>query len=137
MKGTYVDKSMFFKEWFESGDEVTLITRPRRFGKSTNLNLLRDFFDLASNINEPLFKKQEIFIKHEKFCKDHYRKYSVILLDFKCVKGHSFNQMKNRLLDVMKENFFNLVKNYELECDLVQFVNEEFKNNQEFIFYIQ
>ena len=35
----YVDKTKFIKEWWESGDSVTLITRPRRFGKSLNMSM--------------------------------------------------------------------------------------------------
>ena len=40
----YIDKTNFIKEWWESGDSVTLITRPRRFGKTLNLNMLNYFF---------------------------------------------------------------------------------------------
>lgn len=40
----YIDKTGFIKKWWESGDDVTLITRPRRFGKTLNLNMLDHFF---------------------------------------------------------------------------------------------
>lgn len=40
----YVDKTMFIKEWWESMDSVTLITRPRRFGKTLNMSMLEKFF---------------------------------------------------------------------------------------------
>ena len=40
----YIDKTRFIKDWWESGDEVTLITRPRRFGKTLNMNMLECFF---------------------------------------------------------------------------------------------
>ena len=40
----YVDKTYFIKEWWESGDSATLITRPRRFGKTLNVNMLECFF---------------------------------------------------------------------------------------------
>ena len=40
----YVDKTIFIKEWWESMDSVTLITRPRRFGKSLNMSMLEKFF---------------------------------------------------------------------------------------------
>ena len=40
----YVDKTSFIKEWWESGDGVTLITRPRRFGKTLNMEMLECFF---------------------------------------------------------------------------------------------
>lgn len=42
----YVDKTNFIKEWWESGDEVTLITRPRRFGKTLNMSMLECFFQI-------------------------------------------------------------------------------------------
>ena len=40
----YIDKTAFIKEWWENGDEVTLITRPRRFGKTLTLSMLEYFF---------------------------------------------------------------------------------------------
>lgn len=40
----YIDKTLFIKEWWENNDAVTLITRPRRFGKTLNLNMLECFF---------------------------------------------------------------------------------------------
>ena len=40
----YVDKTYFIREWWESQDDVTLITRPRRFGKTLNMNMLERFF---------------------------------------------------------------------------------------------
>ena len=39
----YVDKTVFIKEWWESGDDVTLITRPRRFGKTLNMSMVEHF----------------------------------------------------------------------------------------------
>lgn len=46
----YVDKTAFIKEWWESGDSVTLITRPRRFGKTLNMSMLERFFSLEHTI---------------------------------------------------------------------------------------
>ena len=42
----YVDKTAFIKEWWDSGDSVTLITRPRRFGKTLNMSMVEQFFSL-------------------------------------------------------------------------------------------
>ena len=42
----YVDKTSFIKEWWERGDEVTLIARPRRFGKTLNMSMLENFFSV-------------------------------------------------------------------------------------------
>lgn len=43
----YIDKTTFIKEWWESGDPVTLITRPRRFGKTLTMSMLEHFFPLS------------------------------------------------------------------------------------------
>ena len=40
----YIDKTMFIKEWWENQDDVTLITRPRRFGKTLNMDMVKCFF---------------------------------------------------------------------------------------------
>ena len=42
----YIDKTNFIREWWESGDSVTLLTRPRRFGKTLNMNMLEKFFSV-------------------------------------------------------------------------------------------
>ena len=43
----YIDKTLFIKEWWESGDAVTLITRPRRFGKTLNMRMSEQFFSVV------------------------------------------------------------------------------------------
>ena len=51
----YIDKTSFIKEWWESGDSVTLITRPRRFGKNLNMSMLELFFSIQyADRGEPL-----------------------------------------------------------------------------------
>lgn len=56
----YVDKTKFIKEWWESGDAVTLITRPRRFGKTLMMNMLECFFSIKYAGRGGLFKKLSI-----------------------------------------------------------------------------
>ena len=56
----YVDKTHFIKEWWESRDDVTLITRPRRFGKSMAAEMLLAYYD-KNCISEDLFKKTSYF----------------------------------------------------------------------------
>lgn len=46
-KAFYIDKTAFIKEWWESGCDVTLITRPRRFGKTLNMSMLECFFPVS------------------------------------------------------------------------------------------
>jgi hypothetical protein len=57
----YADKSLLIKDLIDSNDEVTLITRPRRFGKTLNLQMLRYFFSLEHKYDAPLFHKLKIW----------------------------------------------------------------------------
>ena len=52
----YVDKTAFIKEWWESGDSVTLIARPRRFGKTLNMSMTEQFFSLKYTHRSDLFE---------------------------------------------------------------------------------
>lgn len=52
----YVDKTKFIKEWWENGDDVTLITRPRRFGKTLTMSMVEKFFSLEYKGREDLFQ---------------------------------------------------------------------------------
>ena len=80
----YIDKTNFIKEWWESGDDVTLITRPRRFGKTLNMNMVERFFSVKYREQGQIFEKLSIW-KEEK-----YRKlqgtYPVIALSFADIK---------------------------------------------------
>lgn len=57
----YVDKTAFIREWWESGDDVTLITRPRRFGKTLNMSMLECFFSLKYANRNDLFEGLSIW----------------------------------------------------------------------------
>lgn len=80
----YMDKTGFIKEWWESGDDVTLITRPRRFGKTLNLNMLDHFFSNRhagrSSLFEHLSRSSVILIPEE----NHRMKCGTINLRTKC-----------------------------------------------------
>ena len=84
----YVDKTGFIKEWWESGDDVTLITRPRRFGKTLNMDMLKCFFSNKYAGRQDLFEGLSIW-EEEK-----YRKlqgeYPVISLSFADVKQTNY-----------------------------------------------
>ena len=51
----YIDKTKFIREWWESEDDVTLITRPRRFGKTLNMSMLEKFFSVSLQVREICF----------------------------------------------------------------------------------
>lgn len=57
----YIDKTHFIREWWESGDEVTLITRPRRFGKTLNMSMLEKFFSIQYAGRGDLFEGLSIW----------------------------------------------------------------------------
>lgn len=60
----YIDKTLFIRAWWESGSQVTLITRPRRFGKTLNLDMVNTFFSLQYQGREELFEKTLIWKDH-------------------------------------------------------------------------
>ncbi len=62
----YIDKTELIREWWESGDEVTLITRPRRFGKTLNMSMLEQFFSVRYAGRSDLFEGLSIW-KDEKY----------------------------------------------------------------------
>ena len=95
----YIDKSLFIKEWWESRDIVTLITRPRRFGKTINMSMLKYFFSIEYQGRSDLFEKLAIW-KEEKF-RNLQGTYPVLFLSFAGVKQDTFEgarQMINELI---------------------------------------
>lgn len=60
----YVDKTDFIREWWESGDEVTLITRPRRFGKTLAISMVECFFSVNYTGRKDLFEHLSIWKNH-------------------------------------------------------------------------
>ena len=64
----YIDKTEFIREWWESGDDVTLITRPRRFGKTLNMSMIEQFFSVDYKDRGDLFEDLSIW-EQEKYRK--------------------------------------------------------------------
>ena len=86
----YIDKTHFVKEWWESGDDVTLITRPRRFGKSLNINMLKSFFSLDYKDRGDLF--QGLAIWEEEKYRQLQGTYPVINLSFARIKETDYKK---------------------------------------------
>lgn len=111
----YVDKTDFIKEWWEGGDSVTLITRPRRFGKTLTISMVEQFFSVKYAGRGDLFEGLSIW-KDEK-----YRKlqgtYPVISLSFAKVKETSFLQTRRAICRIIKECYRNF--SFLLESDLL------------------
>ena len=83
----YIDKTMFIKEWWENQDDVTLITRPRRFGKTLNMDMLKCFFSNEYKDRGDLFEGLNIW-KEEKY-REIQGTYPVIFLSFAKIKQNT------------------------------------------------
>ncbi len=93
MKGYfYIDKTHFIKEWWDGGDSVTLITRPRRFGKTLNMSMLEKFFSTDYEGRGDLFEGLSIW-KDETY-RHLQGAYPVIFLSFADIKENSFSQAR-------------------------------------------
>ena len=111
----YIDKTSFIKEWWENKDDVTLITRPRRFGKTLNMSMLECFFSNKYKDRGDLFEGLDIW-KDEK-----YRKlqgtYPLIFLSFAKIKQNTYEgavkQIKNELINLYNAfDYIMKMKNY-------------------------
>lgn len=107
----YIDKSALIEELLKTrGTKVTLITRPRRFGKTLNINMLSEFFDIRKDSKE-LFEGLSISYNKE-ICKNWMNQYPVISLSFRTVDGLDFNsaaeQLKTIFSDIYIEHYYLL-----------------------------
>ncbi len=113
----YVDKTAFLKEWWDCGDSVTLITRPRRFGKTLTMSMAEQFFSLEYAGRFDLFEGLEIW-KDEK-----YRKlqgtYPVISLSFARIKERDYEKTKQKMYEILRNIYvkFSYVKDGEKMTD--------------------
>lgn len=97
----YVDKTAFIKEWWESGDEVTLITRPRRFGKTLNMNMLDRFWNVKYQGQGSVFENLDIW-KEEKY-RALQGTYPVIFLSFADVKEDTYEEVRNQMIQILTD----------------------------------
>ena len=102
-KKFYIDKTSFIKEWWERGDSVTLITRPRRFGKTLNMSMVEEFFSVNYAGRGDLFEGLSIW-EEEKYQKLQGT-YPVISLSFARIKETDFETTKKRILEVLMSQF--------------------------------
>ncbi len=97
----YIDKTMFIKEWWENNDAVTLITRPRRFGKTLNLDMIEHFFSVSHAGRSDLFQNLSIW-QEEKY-RELQGTYPVIFLSFAGVKATSFPEARKSICQIIKK----------------------------------
>ena len=94
----YVDKTKLIEQLVETGGKVTLFTRPRRFGKTLNMSMLRSFFEMGSDAS--LF--DSLYIAENKaLCEEYMGKYPVIFLSLKSVEGLNFEDARYRMIELI------------------------------------
>ena len=103
-KRIYIDKTLLIKEFWDAGSKVTLITRPRRFGKSITLSMLRYFFEKTDKSTAYLFENSKIW-QYEEFQKLQGT-YPVIFISFKDIKAKTWETAYQEL----KKNLANEVR---------------------------
>ena len=103
----YIDKTKFIEEIFNDGAEVKLFTRPRRFGKTLNMSMLKNFFDIKeAEENSKLF--DDLYIKNSPVFKEQ-GKYPVVFVSMKEIKGTTWEEMQVSF----KKVFSNLYNEYK------------------------
>ena len=111
----YVDKTDFIREWWDSGDDVTLITRPRRFGKTMNMSMLEAFFSVDYADRRELFEGLSIW-ENEKY-REIQGTYPVIFLSFANVKETDFGTTSYRIRQLLMKLYEK--HSYLRSCDLL------------------
>ena len=99
----YIDKTDFIKDWWESADDVTLITRPHCFGKTLNMDMLKCFFSNQYEGRKELFEELDIW-KDEEY-RELQGTYPVIFLSFADIKADNFKDTKNDLVSVINDAY--------------------------------
>ena len=103
----YIDKTYFIRDWWEYADKVTLITRPRRFGKTLNMSMVECFFSNKYAGRQDLFEELFIWNARSKDKDFQYRDlqgiFPVIFLSFANIKATKYEDMKYKISEVIAE----------------------------------
>ena len=132
----YIDKTRFIRQWWERGDSVTLITRPRRFGKTLNMSMLEKFFSVSYAGRGDLFEGMEIWEEKsssEKSSSEHYSyrelqgTYPVIFLSFADVKETGFQDARKMICYSIEQLYSQ--NDFLLETELLNEKEKRFFRN--------
>jgi hypothetical protein len=99
----YIDKTLFIKEFWNAAGSVVLIPRPRRFGKTLNLSMLRYFFERTASSNTHLFENTAIWQDSE--CRALYGQYPVVFLTFKDIKALNWEDAYKHFVAIIAAEF--------------------------------
>lgn len=125
----YIDKTDFIREWWETGSEVTLITRPRRFGKTLNMSMLECFFSRKYEGQTDLFNGLSIFGCDSD--RETYRnlqgRFPVIFLTFANIKADRYSKMEGKIAEVIASLYNE--NDYLLDGDCLNANEKEYYKN--------
>ena len=119
----FIDKSLYIKDIIDNTSKVILVTRPRRFGKTLNMSMLRYYFDIKGKDNKELFIDLKI-MKEDEFYTSKLGYYPVIYVTLKDLTGISFEEMllqlKTELVEVFIDNadLLNSTKLLDIEKEM-------------------
>ncbi len=118
----YIDKTKFIKEWWENGDDVTLITRPRRFGKTLTMNMVEQFFSVRYAERGDLFEGLSVW--EEERYKSLQGTYPVIAVSFAEIKETNYPNVRRRINHILTGLY---ARNYYLmESDALTSADKRF-----------
>lgn len=100
----YVDKTLLIKEFLDKKPLVSLFTRPRRFGKTLNMDMLRVFFEISDKNTSKYFADKNIWQCGEEY-RSHQGKYPVIFLTFKDVKFDTWDATIDKIRGILQEEY--------------------------------
>lgn len=118
----YVDKTSFIKEWWDSGDSVTLITRPRRFGKTLNMSMVEQFFSLDYANRGDLFEGLSIW--KEKEYREIQGTYPVISLSFANIKEKNYEITRRKICQILTDLYADYT--FLMKSDVMEASDREF-----------
>lgn len=124
-KAFYIDKSDFIREWWDTGTTVTLITRPRRFGKTLNMSMLECFFSNRYAGRSDLFEGLSVWSE------ENYKRlqgtFPVIFLSFANIKAKEYEKMKYKITEVIAQVYEQ--NSYLLDSGLLSENEKEYYKN--------
>lgn len=108
----YVDKTMLIKEFLDERAQVSLFTRPRRFGKTLNMDMLKTFFEVSTEDTSVYFSSKKIWKCGQKY-RDYQGKYPVIFISFKDIKHRNWDDSLRNIASVLSGEFLRHKELYE------------------------
>ena len=113
----YIDKTMMIKDFIDERPMVSLFTRPRRFGKTLNMDMLRTFFEKSDEDTSIYFKDKKIWACGKRY-REYQGKYPVIFVTFKDIKYNSWEETFSAIRDVfVKEAYRHIELQSSDKCD--------------------